>query len=144
MKDILKNKEVRYLFIGIILITVIIGGFLIVNGNSEPGVYREFSKKEISPGETFTLKLNAIVEGDERYYLIEETVPEEFQIIDNESDDNKIKLFAIESPLESKEYKYELRAPKKEGEYQFEGEYALDGYDGPLEINGKNKIVVKD
>lgn len=136
------NKRIFwFLGIGIILVGIVILGFFNASKNKEPGVYREFSKEEVMQGEVFKLKLDVVVEGDERYYLIEERIPEEFEISEHEGNDHKIKLYEIGNPMESRTYEYKL-VSMETGTYEFDGEYALDGNENTSEIKGDNKIVV--
>lgn len=139
LKELLNKKNMLLLITVLIIIVVLMVSFFALS-HKEPGVYREISQKKVTQGEAFKLKLDVIAEGKERYYLVEERIPEEFEIINYESSDNKIKLYEIGVPMEDNTYEYEL-VPLKTGTYYFDGEYALDGHE-TSEIKGNNKIVV--
>ena len=139
-----ENKNLfKVLCIVILLILIIIIGFFMLNEKKETGVFRDISSKKVSPGETFQLKLDVIVEGNEKYYLIEEKIPEGFEILDYESNSNKIKLFQINQPISNKVYEYEIKAPQEEGTYYFEGKYAFEGKETSSEIKGINQIIIQ-
>jgi len=147
-KEVVNKKLYVTLAVVLIVLGAIVIGLFSLNDNENSrdkskGVYREFSSDSIMPGETFTLKLDIVVNGNERYYLVEESVPEGFDILNYESDDNKIKLFKIQNPMQSKTKEYQIKAPQEKGTYYFEGQYAIDGYGDASVIKGKNKIIVE-
>ena len=84
-----------------------------------------FSKANVNPGELIKVKLYINLDEGQTYYLLEETVPKEFEIIDcGHDENNKIKYIEIQN-AQSKVYECTLKAPLEPGEYKFEGEFAL-------------------
>ena len=110
---------------------------------TENGVTRVFSKASVNPGESIQLKLYVNLNEGQSYYLLEEAVPKEVEIIDcGHDENNKIKMIEIQN-AQSKVYECTLKAPLEPGEYKFEGEFALEGMSKPTGIYGANTITVQ-
>ena len=141
MGDIAKKKFLIVLSVIVFLIILIIGIFYF-NSFKEPGVYREFSKVSLKPGEVFTLKLNVKIGKDQTFYIIEEDVPNDFKIIEEQYSNNKIKIAKLTDAKDTT-YTYQIQAPDKAGEYTFEGVYGMDGMEKVALIKGQHLITVE-
>jgi len=95
----------------------------------------------VNAGEEFKVQLNINLEATQTYYLFEEIVPPEFEILDKENKDNSIREAVIQG-AESNVYEYTVKAPSTPGEYTFGGEYAVEGMKEPVPTLGENKVTV--
>ena len=107
----------------------------------ELGVAREFGKRSVEIGETTSVKLRINLNEGQTFYLIDDEVPFEFEVIGEKDTNNHVKVAVIQD-AKSTVYEYAIKATKK-GEYFFDGEYFFEGMDSPLKIAGENKITVK-
>ena len=77
-----ENKNVIIIGIGIL---VIVGTLFFVSfGDTSEGVTRLFSATEVSPEGTFSVSYNVVLDSGQRYYLLEDQVPDGFEILDCE------------------------------------------------------------
>jgi len=53
---------------------------------SKDGIVRTVSKSKVSAGETFTIKYYINTVADQKYYIIEDDIPKDFQVVDCEHD----------------------------------------------------------
>jgi hypothetical protein len=130
---------------GIILLIVTLGlvllqYFLFEAGTG--GVERIFEKESVSPGETIKIELDIRLSEDQTYYFIEETVPEEFIVLNDIANKNKIRLAKIQN-AESNIFSYEVKAPEEKGTYIFSGEYGMELINGTKNIEGATSIIVE-
>ncbi len=106
------------------------------------GVTRVISDDVVNVGDTVDVKLYINLGADKTYYVAEEVVPPEFEVLDKQTDaNNHLKLINIQNP-ESNIFDYHLKATQK-GTFTFSGEYAFDGLNSPVPIMGDNVIVVR-
>jgi hypothetical protein len=106
-------------------------------------VTREISDGTVSPGGTTTVKLHINLGPEHTYWLLEESVPSEFEVTKGAPDArNMLKLIKIQN-AESTVEEYQVKAPNIPGTYTFSGEYALEGMEDPVPIMGDTQIVVQ-
>lgn len=104
----------------------------------------------VEAGEIFEVRLSVDVSQENKpsMYIITESVPEEFEIIDTDakikSNDSSMKWLAINGlfgeKVEDTAYVYSLRAPEATGKYLLDGSIMLDDkmlyrIDGMSEVN---------
>src|SRR3989344_4558649 len=105
-------------------------------------VVRIFPSIKISPGAEFKVEYHVNLNSSQGYYLFEDAVPKEIQVIDCQTDvNNKIKNVVIQGAT-SRVYICTLKAPTNSGKYSFKGEYVLSNMKSPSKIKGESSIVV--
>jgi len=110
---------------------------------TEIGVTRVFAEDTVSPGAETKIKLYVNLEPEQTYYLFEEGVPKEFQVLDGETDpNNKLKQIEIQN-AKSTVVEYRVKAPSTPGTYTWTGEYAVEFMDGPADIMGDTTLTVQ-
>jgi len=106
------------------------------------GVTRVIETSSVSVGDTVTVKLYVNINEGQTYYLGEESVPDEFEVLDRETDkSHKIKFIKIQNAA-STVYEYNLKATTA-GAFNFVGEYVVEGMDNPAAIMGDTTVNVK-
>ncbi len=98
----------------------------------ERGVYRDFLQKTIAPGEVSSVTLRVLLGEGDTFYLLEEFVPEEFEVLD------QTRWSGHESTLIT----YRIRAPAERGTYAWKGEYAMDRMQAPEKVKGETSVLV--
>jgi predicted thioesterase len=106
----------------------------------ETGVVREILTPEVAPGETVTINLHVKLEPGQTYYLFDEAVPEDFEILGESDGKNHIKQIEFQD-AKSTVYTYNVKAPMTPGSYIFMGEYAVDTEE-ISQIKGASAIIV--
>jgi hypothetical protein len=110
-------------------------------------VYREFSSQQLRAGETLTVTLNVIINGDEDYYAIEERVPAGWLILSDggggTAEENVLKWVVIEN-AHSAIYSYEVKAPNQPATYSFSGVYHMEGMADEDAISGSTDVSVAE
>jgi uncharacterized lipoprotein NlpE involved in copper resistance len=134
-------KKMAILALFVVFISVFLGCENQTKNISEYGVVREFSESSVKVGESVTVKLHINLKEGQTYYLIDETVPNDFEIVGEHENENRIKIAVIQD-AKSTVYEYIIKAIKS-GEYFFDGEYVFEGMETPAKIIGDNRITVK-
>ena len=138
--EVSKRKVIVGSVIGglaIIFITVMI--FLFV-GNGEFFVERSFSSGEVAAGEIFTLSYTFNLEEGKQFTVVEDTLPNGFEVMDcKSSDDGRISFL---NPEVGSTRSCSLKAPTTTGTYSFSGEYFYEGINSK-KISGTSMIVIK-
>jgi len=140
----MKKEMVLFLFI----LLMACSNNTVIDDNSpvpsrENGITREISKVTVTPGEEVTVNLYVEILPNQTYYLAEEKVPKEIQVLDGQPDkDNVLKIIKIQD-VKSTVISYRIKAPDTPGTYTFTGEYAVDGMKDPVEIMGSNTLFVQ-
>jgi hypothetical protein len=107
-------------------------------------VTRSFSNNSVLPGETVSVMLDVAVTGGETYYLIDESVPQSWIILnpDPETEPGHVK-WAVFQGTSSTSYTYEAKSPQSGGTYEFSGKYMFEGMDAEGSIAGQNTVKVQ-
>ncbi len=109
---------------------------------TEEGVTRVISQDVVNVGDTVDVKLYINLGDNKSYYVAEEEVPAEFEVLDKDTDpNNHLKLINIQNPQDNI-YEYNVRATEP-GTFTFSGVYAFDGIDSPVPIIGDKVIIVR-
>jgi hypothetical protein len=137
--DKMKKKNTLVLFV--VFLSILSGCQQQSKNVNEPGVVREFSKGTIQVGESINVKLHVNLMEGQTYYLIDEAIPNEFEVIGEKDSKNHIKIAVIQD-AKSTVYEYTIK-PTKSGEYIFDGDYVFEGMNPPIKITGDNKLIVK-
>lgn len=146
-----KKKIVIGVIIGVIVIVAIVLVVMFADNdnkgelleNTIGSITRSFSASEIGSGEIFSVSYNIHLESGQRFYTLEDKVPDGFEILDCvHSQNNKIKLYSLEA-TENEVQNCAIKAPSLTGTYAFSGEYSFEGLDNLASVEGENSIVVK-
>ncbi len=132
------------LIIGIILVILLIGFFLYkFYYDFDDSVARVFSVEKVSPGSEFKVQYHVNLNQNQKYYLFEDAVPSDFEILDCEYDlNNKIKFIEIQN-AQSRVFECSIKASSQTGSYTFKGEYSLSNMENPSMIKGNKRILVE-
>jgi len=106
------------------------------------GVTREIPDT-VAAGAEATIKLDVELEDGQTYYLFEEKVPMEFEVLDGEPDSNNVLKHIVIQDADSEVIEYRVKAPAEPGTYTWSGEYAVDGMKDPAAIMGDTTITVQ-
>ena len=107
-------------------------------------VSRAFSSSEVSAGSLLEVSISIKLPSNSHYYFIEEQVPEGWIIVNNGGGyqaDNKLKWAVIQGAT-STTHTYTVKAPSTKGRHIFQGQYAYEGMNNPLQTQGRNKINI--
>jgi len=107
-------------------------------------ITRSFSKASAYPGETISVTIDVAVTGGETYYILDETVPAGWAIVnpDPETEAGHMKWAVIQGAA-STSYTYQIIAPQSEGSYTFSGKYMFEGMKTEGSVGGQNMITVQ-
>ena len=107
-------------------------------------VTRYFVKDSASPGETIAVTLEVEITGGETYYIIDDSVPQGWTIInpDPETKTGHFKVVVIQG-AENRPHGYLVNAPDVEGTYAFSGTYMFEGMSAEGSIGGQDTIEVR-
>jgi len=110
---------------------------------SENGIERVFDKNVVAPGEVVEVHLRIGLDKGQDYYLIEESVPEEFFVLDDLAvRGNQIRLAKIQNAKDTI-FSYKVKAPEEKGVYVFSGEYGMELVEGTRDIFGDSELIVE-
>ncbi len=109
-----------------------------VDDTAQIGVVREVLPADSSGEISVNLHINP--GPDDTYYIIEEEVPKEFQILTGDHDSNNhIKLVEIQG-IQQMTYTYRLKTDTP-GTYDIQGKYAMDSNENTVPILGDSTIT---
>jgi len=107
----------------------------------EIGVTRDLPDK-IALGATATVTLHIKPGPQDTYYIIEEAVPDVFEVTDRQVDKkNRVKIVELQNSQEL-DLTYMIKAPMTPGAYDISGQYAMDHMEKAGPIMGDSVIMV--
>jgi hypothetical protein len=95
---------------------------------SNESVSRSYTKPESDT--LLEVTLNVVIDKDQKFYILEETPPKEWKVIDSGGmilDTEGILKVVVMSGAKNTTYTYILEVPHELGEYRFDGVYQIEG-----------------
>jgi hypothetical protein len=118
---------------------------------AQRSVSRDIASGSILPSEQVNVTLNVVIVPGDRFYLIDEIIPDGWIIIDNgglyeagqinASESQHLKVAMIQG-ASSTSYTYRIQAPSTTGTHSFSGTFYIEGMSGSQGIGGENSINV--
>ncbi len=110
-------------------------------------ITRSFNINTISPNQELEVTINVDLDENDKFYVIEEHVPNGFTVVDNNGADNTISNILVWIEFQNPgdiTYKYVVKATANTGNYEFDGNYTISNPNVKAIQGDKNIQVVND
>jgi len=124
-----------------------------INGTHADNRYvsRDIADSTVKPGGQVDVTLYVVTEAEDRFFLIDEIIPDGWSVVDtgtlfeagkvNASEARHLKKAVIQGISETS-FTYTLQAPSNTGKYYFSGNYYIEGMSGFRDMVGQFSIEV--